>query len=358
VGLVAGLASIVLTNLVYGFEDLFRRLPIHWMWWPIIGGALVGIGGIIDPRVMGVGYDHIHALLLGKIVGAAIIGLLFGKAIVWAVALGSGTSGGVLAPLLIIGGALGAFEAHIIPVGDPGLWAMISMAAVMGGTMGAPFTAMVFALELTHDLNTLPGLLVACIASSAVTVLMMKRSILTEKVARRGYHIMREYVVDPLEAVRVGEVMDSGVETVSPKMTVSELADHIATGQAKFIRRQGTLIVDEDGKLAGIITRGDVLRSLQREPEGKSSVLEAGSSRLIVAYPDELLREAITKMVQNDIGRLPVVIREDPSHLLGYLGRASVMTARLRLHESEYVRERIWRPRHPVVPSKLAARDS
>ncbi|HEY6331915.1 MAG TPA: chloride channel protein, partial [Blastocatellia bacterium] len=350
VGLVAGVASIVLTNLVYGFEDLFRRLPIHWMWWPIIGGFFVGIGGIIDPRVMGVGYDNIHALLLGKIVGGAIIGLLIGKALVWSIALSSGTSGGVLAPLLIIGGALGAFEAHLIPAGDPGFWAMISMAAVMGGTMGAPFTAMVFALELTHDLNMLPGLLIGCIASSAVTVLLMKRSILTEKVARRGHHIMREYTVDPLENVRVGEVMDTAVETIPPTMKVSELADRIAGGDARYTRRQGTLIAD-DGQLIGIVTRGDVIRALERDIGNQSSsVLDAGSTRLVVAYPDELLSEAITKMVENDIGRLPVVSREDPRHLLGYLGRGSVMTARLRLHQSEHLRERIWRPRRMRAP--------
>ena len=180
-GLIAGLASIVLTNLVYGFEDLFRKLPIHWMWWPVIGGLFVGIGGVIDPRVMGVGYDNIHALLLGKIVGGAIVGLLIGKALVWSIALGSGTSGGVLAPLLMIGGALGVLESHVISPGDPGLWAAISMAAVMGGTMGAPFTAIVFTVELTHDFNILPGVLLGCIASSAVTVLTTKRSILTEK---------------------------------------------------------------------------------------------------------------------------------------------------------------------------------
>ncbi|MGH9764962.1 MAG: chloride channel protein, partial [Blastocatellia bacterium] len=179
VGLIAGLASIVLTNLVYGFEDLFRRLPVHWMWWPTIGGLFVGIGGLVDHRVLGVGYDVIHGMLDNKIVGFAIIGLIIGKALVWSIALGSGTSGGVLAPLLIIGGALGILESHFIPMGDPGTWAMVSMAAVMGGTMGAPFTAIAFTVELTHDVNMLPAIIVTCIASHVVTVLKMKRSILT-----------------------------------------------------------------------------------------------------------------------------------------------------------------------------------
>jgi len=179
--------------LVYGCEDLFERLPIHWMWWPAIGAVFIGIGGVIDPRVLGVGYDTIHSLMRGEFVGAAIIGLLIAKALVWSVALGSGTSGGVLAPLLIIGGALGALEGRFIPFGDPGMWAMISMAAMMGGTMRSPLTSMIFTLELTRDLNLLPALLVSCIAAHALTVLWLRRSILTEKVARRGFHVTRDF---------------------------------------------------------------------------------------------------------------------------------------------------------------------
>src|SRR3954466_10532276 len=215
VGIVAGLASGALTSLVYAFEDLFERLPIHWMWWPALGGLFVGVGGYFEPRVLGVGYDTIHSLLKGEIVGAALIGILIGKSLVWSVALGSGTSGGVLAPLLMMGGALGAFEARFIPVGDVGLWAIISMAAMMGGTMRSPLTAMIFTLELTHDLNLLPGILLGTIAAHALTVLLLRRSILTEKVARRGFHITREYSVDPLTAMRVEEVMDTEVPTVS-----------------------------------------------------------------------------------------------------------------------------------------------
>src|SRR6266576_587860 len=188
VGIAAGLGSGLLTTLVYAFEDLFNKLPIHWMWWPAIGGLCVGIGGVIEPRVLGVGYETIYELLRGHIVGAALLGILIGKSVVWSLALGSGTSGGVLAPLLMIGGALGAALAKFIPLGDSGLWALIGMAGMMGGTMRSPLTAMIFALELTQDLNLLPGLLAGCIAAHGVTVLLLRRSILTEKVARRGYH--------------------------------------------------------------------------------------------------------------------------------------------------------------------------
>jgi H+/Cl- antiporter ClcA/CBS domain-containing protein len=341
VGISAGLASGLLTALVYACEDLFTKLPIHWMWWPAIGGLFVGIGGWFDPRVLGVGYDTIHSLLRGELIGATVIGLLIGKSLVWSLSLGSGTSGGVLAPLLIMGGALGAIEARFIPIGDAGLWAMICMAAMMGGTMRSPLTAMIFTLELTHDLDVLPALLISCIAAHAVTVLLLRRSILTEKVARRGFHVSREYSVDPLAVLRVGEVMDQHPPTIAASMKVADLSDRIARHDPELIGRQGTLIVDEDKNLAGIITRGDLVRALEQLPEN-ATVLEAGTHNLIIAYPDEILHEAVARMVRNDIGRLPVVERKNPRKLLGYLGRASVMTARLRRLEEEHDREVGW----------------
>jgi H+/Cl- antiporter ClcA len=339
VGIAAGLASGLLTALVYGFEDLFERLPIHWMWWPAIGGLFVGLGGYFDPRVLGVGYDTIHALLRGEVLGAALIGLLIGKSLVWSISLGSGTSGGVLAPLLMMGGALGALAARFIPGGDVGLWATVGMAAMMGGTMRSPLTAMVFTLELTSDFNLFPALLVGCVAAYAVTVLLLRRSILTEKVARRGYHITREYSVDPLTALRVGEVMDREPPTVPASMKVSELSDRIAHRDPRLTKRQGIPLLDDEGSLAGIITRGDVLRAIEQGANAHTTVIEAGTTQLVVAYPDEILQEAVTKMLRNDIGRLPVVSREDPRKLLGYLGRAAVMAARLRRLEEEQVRE-------------------
>jgi chloride channel protein, CIC family len=339
VGIAAGLASGLLTALVYGFEDLFERLPIHWMWWPAIGGLFVGIGGYFDPRVLGVGYGTIHSLLAGEVIGAALIVLLIGKSLVWSVALGSGTSGGVLAPLLMMGGALGALASRYIPIGDAGLWATIGMAAMMGGTMRSPLTAMVFTLELTSDFQLFPALLVGCVAAYAVTVLLLRRSILTEKVARRGYHITREYSVDPLAVLRVGEVMDREPPVVPASMKVGELSDRIAHRDPRLSRRQGLAVLDEESKLVGIITRGDVLRAIEQGADGSTTVLDAGSRRLVVTYPDELLGEAVAKMLRHDIGRLPVVTREDPRRLVGYLGRAAVMAARLRRLEEEQVRE-------------------
>jgi len=280
-GIAAGFGSGLLTWLVYACEDLFRKVPIHWMWWPLLGGAVIGLGGLLYPRALGVGYDTIHDLLTGQLVGVALVGLMVTKAVIWAVALGSGTSGGVLAPLLIMGGALGALEAHWIPSGDPGLWAALSMGAMMGGTMRSPFTAVAFMVELTHDVNVLPGLLVACVAADAVTVLLMKRSILTEKVARRGYHVTREYIANPLHLLRVQDVM---------------------------------------------------------EPP----VLQVGARPPAVSYPDELLDHALTKMLEHEVDLLPVVNRGEPEQVVGYVARDGILAAWVQFARDEGRREPGW----------------
>jgi chloride channel protein, CIC family len=342
VGVVAGLGSSLLTILVYAFEDLFRKLPIHWMYWPIIGGLFIGLGGLINPHTLGVGYDTIRALLGGNVVGVALITLLIVKALSWSIALGSGTSGGVLAPLMIIGGAFGALEAHYIPAGDAGLWVLISMAAMMGGTMRSPFTAIVFTLELTHDLNVLPGLLIACVAADAVTILLMRRSILTEKIARRGLHLTREYSVDPLELIRVSEVMDKHPDMIPPSMTLSEFADEFIFGK-KVLKHQAFLVVNPPARLVGIITKNDVMNHLISEDTVADTPIGAVCVRdPVVTYADELLSQAINKMLERQVGRLPVVSREDPGKLIGYLGRIQMVEARQRVLHEEQVRERGW----------------
>lgn len=348
VGIIAGFASGALTSLVYGWEDLFHKLPVHWMWWPALGGLCVGIGGLIEPRVLGVGYEFIHALLRGELVGPVLLGLLVGKALVWSLALGSGTSGGVLAPLLLIGGALGGLEAQWFHLGDPGLWAMISMAAMMGGTMRSPFTAMVFTLELTNDVNVLPALLVGCMASEIVTVLLLRRSILTEKVARRGHHLTREYSVEPLQLIRVREAMDTNIPTIPEDMKLDDLRTRIALHDPDLTRHHGIAILDKDKRLKGIITRGDILRAANDSPGGTLTVLEAGSQDPVVTFDDALLQDAVHLMLRKDVGRALVVDREDPRRLVGYLGRPDILRARLRSHHEEYSREPGWFRRSTV----------
>src|SRR5438552_397066 len=191
VGLAAGVLSALLTLAVYAAEDAFRLLPIHWMWWPAIGGLVVGLGGFVFPQALGVGYDTIAALLQDDVPRRLLLGILLVKSIIWSVSLGSGTSGGVLAPLLLMGGALGGLEAIYLPPEGTGFWPLVSMGAILGGTMRSPFTGVVFAVELTHDVNMLLPLLIAVTLAHATTVLALRRSILTEKVARRGYPLTR-----------------------------------------------------------------------------------------------------------------------------------------------------------------------
>ncbi len=343
VGLLGGLIAVLLTVVLYGFEDLFRRLPLHWMWWPALGGLVVGLAGLVDPRVLGVGYDQIDLLLTGRIVSGMVVSLLVGKALVWIIALASGTSGGVLAPLLIIGGALGAVLAPHLPAGDPTLWVMVSMAAVLGASMAAPLTAMVFMVELTGDLAALPSLLVAVFCAVTVAVMVLRRSILTEKLARRGHHLTREYTIDPLEVTLVEDVMDRDVPTVPADTPVTVLSDRIAAGDPAVTRHHALAIVDEDGELDGIVTRSDLMRALRPDATTRKTVYEAGSNRPIVAYPDETVRDAVARMLQYDIGRVLVVSRDDPRHVVGYLGRAHVMLARRRALEDEVLRDRRWR---------------
>jgi H+/Cl- antiporter ClcA/CBS domain-containing protein len=347
VGVVIGLSSGALTTLVYACEDLFHRLPIHWMWWPAIGGLVVGLGGYFDPRALGVGYDTIHRLMSGELIGRSLLTLAVVKALIWAVALSSGTSGGILAPLLMIGGAIGALFGVGIGAGDPGLWAMVGMAAMMGGTMRAPLTGMAFVLELTHDLNSLPALLIGSVAALCVTVLLLRRSILTEKLARRGQHISYEYSVDVFALARVADVMDRNPPVISAATTVADLSDRLARGDPLLSHRQGTVLLDEAGRLAGVITRGDILRILQKGTAAATTVLAAAGTDVVVAYPDETLQEAIAKLLKRNIGRLPVVERADPGRVVGYLGRADILAARTRLNEEEELREQ-----GPLFPSR------
>jgi chloride channel protein, CIC family len=342
VGIVAGFGSGLLTWLVYTAEDGFAKLPFHYMWWPIIGGFFVGLGGLFFPRALGVGYDTIADLLSGHLTGAFLLGLMTTKALIWAIALGSGTSGGVLAPLLIMGGALGSVEAGWIGIGDASLWATIGMASMMGGTMRSPLTAVAFMLELTDDIRVLPGLLIACAAAHAVTVLVMRRSILTEKVARRGYHVMREYIVNPLARVRVEDVMERDAPTLPQDQQLDGILRRLAAHDPVLGRRYAWPLVDAAGKLTGIVTRGDLVRSLEREASGEMTVLEAGTRDPVVTYPDEILEAAVDKMVRHDIGRLPVVDRADPTRLLGYFGRTGIAAGWRQVIEEEKVQDDGW----------------
>ena len=367
VGLLAGALSALLTMAVYASEDAFRLLPIHWMWWPAIGGLVVGIGGLIFPQALGVGYDTIGKLLQGNVSAQVILGILIVKSIIWSVSLGSGTSGGVLAPLLMMGGALGGLEAMILPNEGLGFWPLISMGAVLGGTMRSPFTGIIFVLELTHDINVLLPLLIAVVIAHGFTVIVMRRSILTEKVSRRGYHLSREYATDPLEIIFVREAMRTNIVALSDKISPKDLAQslHVDHNQRSQVQRLYPVLDDKE-RLIGVVTRKDLQQFIQNVGGGNANasigekvgtgplgVPHDESSQLaelihahpIVAYPDEPLRAVVYRMAETGFTRFPVVERDDPKQLVGMISLNDLLKARVRNLEEERRRERVLRMR-------------
>jgi len=343
VGLLAGGLSALLTLGVYAAEDSFMKLPIHWKWWPAIGGLAVGLGGLIFPQALGVGYDTIQGLLQGDVPRAVIAGVLLVKSAIWIISLGSGTSGGVLAPLLMMGAALGGLEAMVLPNEGAGFWPLISMGAILGGTMRAPFTAILFALELTHDINVLLPLLVAAMLAHGTTVLLLKRSILTEKVARRGFHITREYATDPLEILFVREVMRTRLVALPAGATTDDLR-HTLLRQPTQRGQHLFPVVDEQQRIKGVITRKQ-LHALT-ESAGSATSLGDVLQQPVVAYPDEPLRAVVYRMAETGLTRLPVVDAAS-GQLAGMVSLHDLMTARVRNLNEERHRERVLRLRLP-----------
>jgi CIC family chloride channel protein len=341
-GVLAGGLSAVLTLAVYGAEDAFHRLPIHWMWWPAIGGLVVGLGGLIFPQALGVGYGTIGSLLQGEVPVRVILGILVVKSIIWSVSLGSGTSGGVLAPLLMMGGALGGLEAMVLPAQGVGFWPLVSMGAILGGTMRAPFTGVVFALELTRDVNMLLPLLVAVTIAHAFTVLLLRRSILTEKVARRGFHLSREYAVDPLEILAAREVMWTNIVALPADAPLDTLSEALRVDPEKGPQRLYP-IIDGSERLVGVVTRVDLQDHVGRggsDGEGLSSIIRSTPA---VAHPDEPLRVVVQRMAETGLTRFPVVASGGGRQLMGMIALDDLLRARALNLEAERRRERVLR---------------
>jgi H+/Cl- antiporter ClcA len=344
-GLAAGTLAVAMTATVYAAEDAFQKLPLHWMWWPALGGVAIGVGGLLCPRALGVGYDQIESLLSGHMAVQAIVVLLLVKWAIWATALGSGTSGGVLAPLLMIGAGLGGLLNFVLPsTMGVGFWPLVTMAATLGGTMRAPLTAVVFAAELTGDFGMLLPLLVAAMTAHGLTVLAMRRSILTEKVARRGHHISREYSIDALELIFVEEVMRRAVTTFTAADTLAKAATVLATdGGAE--RQRLFPIIDDDGRLVGVVTRRALIGALASDGETAGRPLSTlMQPDPVVAFPDEPLRVVVHRMAARQLTTLPVVERAGPGRLLGKLTLRDALKARVRHLDEEESRERVLKP--------------
>jgi len=347
-GLLCGAIAIGFTKALYFVEDRFDWLPISEFWHPAIGALALGVIGFFVPRVLGVGYDTLSDILNNNLAIKVLLLVAVFKSLALLLSLGAGTSGGLLAPMFISSAAMGGLFAvgvnGLIPSAhlSPGACALVAMAAVFGSASRATFAFIVFAFEITRDYNSVLPLMLVSVIADLIAMRYLPNSIMTEKLARRGLNTHQEYEINALKQLNVEEVMARDVATVEPETTVHAAADRFATGDLKSSRHHALPIVDSAGRLQGLVTQGDLLRSLQADPAGEMSVLDAGTRSLIVTHPDERVFDAVTKMLDNNIGRLPVVDRNDPQKMVGYINRANVMGSwRGHLHE-ESVREHGW----------------
>lgn len=338
-GLGCGLFSVILTRTVSFLERAFEKLPLHWMWWPAIGGLGVGLIAWIDPRVLGAGYFNLRALLEGDMPSQALILLFVCKFIAWAIAIGSGTSGGTLAPIMTIGGALAVLLGRALQHAPGfesfplGFAAMLGMAALFAGSSRAFLASVAFGFEATHSATSFGPLLIACAAAVIVSRLCMRESIMTEVLAKKGVRVPEDYEPDALHTQDVAHVMETAPLTVSADLTVRELADRVTTPGTPWHDARLFPIVDDDHRLLGIIARADLLEAVTHAPD--VTVLNAGTERPFTIHPDESVAAAADMMILHGIGRLPVVDRSANLKLLGLMTRHSILEARRRARAVE-----------------------
>ncbi len=344
-GALLGVVATGVTRAVYAIEDGFEKLPIHWMWWPALGGLVVGVVGYFAPRTMGVGYDNIEHILTGSLAGQALLGLFLLKFVSWSVSLGSGTSGGTLAPLFTIGGGLGAtlgaLASHALPQCgiDPRIAGLVGMAAIFAGASRALLASVVFAFETTlQPLGLLP-LLGGCTAAYLVSCFLMRNTIMTEKIARRGVRVPSEYAADYLDQLWVKDIASRNVVTLHAADTLVAVRRWFESGVGGT-QHHGFPVLDESGRLLGVVTRRQVLEKLRVDAACVRDLLERPPA---VAFADSSLREAADLMVVEGIGRLPVVAQADPNKVIGILTRSDLLSAHARrLHEDHHA------PRRPT----------
>jgi hypothetical protein len=349
-GLAAGVLSWTVSTTLYKVEDLFGRLPLHWMWWPALGGLAVGIGGYLEPRALGVGYDVIGDLLANRLALDVVLALLVCKAGMWVVALGSGTSGGVLAPLLTMGAGLGVLLGPWLPGGESALWPLVFMAATLGGMMRSPLMSVMFALELTQDINALLPLLIASAVAYGFTVATMPRSILTEKIARRGHHIYREYGIDPLERHFVSDVMTTAVQGIDGTAAPT-VAFEAHFGPRQSHRAFPVLI---GARFVGMIDRDALLAGMDRP--GVQCVADLfGANVPAMALRGENCRTVATRLAVHGLERLPVVSDPVSRVLVGIVSRSDLVKPSLALFDEEHRRQRFHAPPLSALRERFAA---
>jgi CBS domain-containing protein len=328
---------VLVTRAVYWIEDLFDELPIHWMWWPAIGAVAVGAVGYFYPRTLGVGYYNISDIISAKLAVGAVASLALWKFISWSISLGSGTSGGTLAPLFTIGGAIGAVlgagAAHLFPAAhvDLRIAALVGMAAIFAGASRALLTSAVFAFETTLQPIGLLPLLGGCTASFLVSSLLMRNTIMTEKIARRGVRVPHEYEADFLDQVLVRDVASKTLVSLKGEQTLTQVRDWIST-RSPGTSHQGFAVMDA-GRLLGVLTRRQLL---DHSLAGETPLATLIQRPPIIIYNDNTLRDAADHMVNHDVGRLPVIDRQT-RHVVAMITRSDLLGAhRRRLHEESH----------------------
>ncbi len=352
VGIVASLLAVVLSKSIYFFEAQFKKLPFHWMWWPAIGGIGIGLGGLFFPQALGVGYSVIADLVNERYTWHLLLGVLVVKSLIWTFSLGSETAGGILAPLLMIGGAMGAALGHVLPYISPGAWAVVGMCAILAAALGAPLTSAMLAVELTHNGGLMLPVLLACISAYAISVLIQPRSLLTENLSHRGLHLSREYGVDPLEMVMVSAAMHTSVFALPATASRAEAKawydSMLARGAEAWSNWQRIFpLVAEDGSLAGMLTRGQMMLEAQQEDQSVP-LLNAAAPNPISMATTQTLRQAAMIMAESKHTAFPVIDKD--GKFTGILTIADLLTGRTIAEHRESARERVLKVHWPFRP--------
>ena len=352
-GVIAAFVAAGLSKGVHFFEAMFERLPIHWMWWPAIGGVVVGVCGFIFPQSLGVGYSVIQQMISGDSAWKLLAGILIIKSISWMFSLGSNTAGGILAPLLMIGGALGAALGHLMPVMSTGAWVLVGMTSVLSAAIGAPLTSAMLALELTHNGGLMLPVLLSCVAAYAVSVLVMPRSMLTESLSRRGLHLSREFGADPLEAILVSQAMHTSVFALPENATRKDAADWLRKmderGSEAWAHWQRLFpLVDSEGRMTGTLTRAQMITAARKEDLSVPLAEDANRNPKTVS-PGSTLRSCAMSMAESKLTSYPVVSAD--GKLLGVLTISDLLKGRSEEAHREGDRERVLRLRWPFRPN-------
>ena len=355
-GIIAAFMAAGLSKAVHFFESMFERLPIHWMWWPAIGGVVVGLCGYIFPESLGVGYSVIQQLISGDAGWKLLAGILIIKSLSWSFSLGSNTAGGILAPLLMIGGALGAALGHLMPVMSTGAWVLVGMCAVLSAAIGAPLTSAMLALELTHNGGLMLPVLLSCVAAYAVSVLVMPRSMLTENLSRRGLHLSREFGADPLEAILVSQAMHTSVFALPEDATRKDAADWLRKmdergGEAWSHWQRIFPLVDSEGRMTGTLTRAQMIAAARKEDLSMPLAVDANRNPATVS-PVTTLRACAMLMAESKLTSYPVVSAD--GKLLGVMTINDLLMGRSEEAHRESDRERVLRLRWPFTPANRA----